>query len=67
MKDIPVGGIIAPVTVNLLDRWAGLLFFPIEIKLRGPTKMSGEFEAIIKMFFMKILFIFVQKGEEAIT
>jgi hypothetical protein len=50
MKDIPVGGGIAPVTVKLFARLAGWLFFPIEIKLRGPTKMSGGFQAIIKMF-----------------
>ena len=30
MKDISVGGGVAPVILNLFARWAGWLFFPTE-------------------------------------
>ena len=37
----------------LLDGLVGCSF-PLNIKLRGPPKMSGEFEAVTKIILMQI-------------
>ena len=47
-KDMSGGGSIAPVILQLVARWVVWLFFP-----SGPQKMSGDFEAVSKIFLMQ--------------
>jgi len=61
MKYISVGGGIAAVILKLLlDGLVGYSF-PLNIKLRGPPKMSEEFGTITKIFLVQTYFLFVQK------